>query len=121
MTLVGLWLSLHVAGTDGHTASLFPWQASLRIKQGLVIYSTGRPQKEDQPVERRMTLTFTAINNARHVSVLVTGKKKQEILQAINTDDPLDPNQYPILSVVPKGTMTWYIDNKAYELKNPPT
>jgi 6-phosphogluconolactonase len=68
-------------GEDGHTASLFPGDAALQIVAADVAVSgiyMGR---------RRMTLTFPAIDRARHILWLVTGAGKAEALERLRAGD----------------------------------
>ena len=68
-------------GEDGHTASLFPDDAALRIVDADVAVSglyKGR---------RRMTLTFPAIDRARGILWLVTGSGKSEALGRLRAGD----------------------------------
>ncbi len=74
-------------GSDGHTASLFPGQdvAKDRLAAPVLAPSTS-------PVAERVSLTYSAIAQARAVIALVTGASKQarlrEVLQA-TTDLPM--------------------------------
>jgi 6-phosphogluconolactonase len=61
-------------GTDGHTASLVPEDAVLRVTDSDVS-QTGVYQGR-----RRMTLTYPIINRSRHILWLVTGAQKSEML-----------------------------------------
>ena len=68
-------------GEDGHTASLFPGDAALRIVDADVAVSglyKGR---------RRMTLTLPAIDRARCILWLVTGSGKIEALGRLRAGD----------------------------------
>lgn len=68
-------------GEDGHTASLIPGDAALQIVAADVAVSgiyMGR---------RRMTLTFPAIDRARHILWLVTGAGKAEALERLRAGD----------------------------------
>ena len=68
-------------GEDGHTASLFPGDAALRIVDADVAVSglyKGR---------RRMTLTFPAIDRARWILWLVTGAGKAKTLERLRAGD----------------------------------
>lgn len=65
-------------GPDGHTASLFPGQASLEEKQRLCFsvrhYQTG---------QERLTLSFPVINRSRRLVVLLSGAEKAKTLAEI--------------------------------------
>ena len=68
-------------GEDGHTASLFPGDAALRVIDADVAASG--PYKG----RRRMTLTFRAIDRARHILWLVTGAGKVAALARLLAGD----------------------------------
>jgi 6-phosphogluconolactonase len=68
-------------GEDGHTASLFPGDPALQLPASDVAVSgfyKGR---------RRMTLTFPAIDRARHILWLVTGPGKATALARLRAGD----------------------------------
>src|SRR5512140_3497015 len=64
-------------GEDGHTASLFPGDAVLRVVDSDVA-ATGLHKER-----RRMTLTFPAIDRARCILWLVTGAGKSAALERL--------------------------------------
>jgi 6-phosphogluconolactonase len=72
-------------GTDGHTASLVPDSAALRVADRDVattgVYA-GR---------RRMTLTYPLINRARRILWVVTGADKAAMLARLHDSDPHIP------------------------------
>lgn len=95
-------------GYDSHTASLFPgYKENLKDKSLVVL--TESPNKPHQ----RMSLTFSAINQAQRVALLVMGKGKHEtITQLSRVKD--QPDKWPITGVKPaSGRLVWYIDNDA--------
>ncbi len=103
-------------GEDGHTASLFPGDPSLREtgRMAVAVRPSGKSRKQ------RITLTFPVINNAETIVFLASGVKKalilKEILEKRNTS-------LPAAMVRPKyGTILWLLDEKASSLleKNPP-
>ncbi|XP_064602347.1 GDH/6PGL endoplasmic bifunctional protein-like [Liolophura sinensis] len=97
-------------GTDGHTASLFPGQASLGERSRLAVRSTA-PHSD---VTHRITMTYTTINSAWNVFILVTGEGKHDIIQVIQSSEA-DKNNFPILGVQPKhGNVTWYMDDNCF-------
>lgn len=69
-----VWLGL---GTDGHTASLFPGTLALAEKSKNVVTSLS-PNNQ-----RRITLTFPTLANARHTRFLVTGADKVPALELV--------------------------------------
>lgn len=77
-------------GPDGHTASLFPDQASLRERQRLVV---GVPEAGLEPFVSRVTLTFPALTSAKQVIVLAEGDSKADaIASAFGPDSKPDPH-----------------------------
>ncbi|KAG9276993.1 GDH/6PGL endoplasmic bifunctional protein [Astyanax mexicanus] len=66
-------------GQDGHTASLFQ-DSKLDETGERLVTLTESPVKPHQ----RMSLTFTAINKARRVGVLVMGKRKHELVTQLS-------------------------------------
>ncbi len=94
-------------GTDGHTASLFPESAILGV--------------EDRPVAAvyvkalrswRISLSYPAINAARHVLFLVAGAGKAGVLHAIG-HDTATRTPYPVERLAPRGEIEWYLDRAA--------
>jgi 6-phosphogluconolactonase len=72
-------------GGDGHTASLVPGDAVLKVKDADVGVS-GVYQGH-----RRMTLTYPVINRARRILFLLTGAEKAPILKRMRENDPALP------------------------------
>jgi 6-phosphogluconolactonase len=68
-------------GPDGHTASLVPGDPVLDVTSTDVAM-TGVYQGR-----RRMTLTYPALNRARHVLWVVTGSQKTEMLNRLLAGD----------------------------------
>jgi 6-phosphogluconolactonase len=91
-------------GADGHTASLFPDSAALDEQEHWVV------PVENQPMPR-ITLTYPAIANSRHVAFLVTGQEKQKAaMGAIARDRAL-----PAGRVTSEGEVVWFLDRAAGE------
>ncbi|KAG7493972.1 GDH/6PGL endoplasmic bifunctional protein [Solea senegalensis] len=95
-------------GFNGHTASLFPGAKVEEHGQSLVAL-TESPVKPHQ----RMSLTFTAINRAHRVALLVMGKGKHEMITQLsrlkNSTD-----RWPVTNVKPDNNrLVWYIDYDA--------
>jgi len=102
-------------GNDGHTASLFP--------------DTGILQQTTEPVAAqfvdkldawRISLTFSVINAARQVAILVSGEAKAGLVAELAQFDGGEfsmPDQqqppYPIQRVNPQGRLNWYLDSAA--------
>ena len=72
-------------GSDGHTASLVPGDPVLKVNQQDVA-TTGEYQGR-----LRMTLTYPAINRARHILWLVTGASKAEMVSRMVDADAAIP------------------------------
>ncbi len=68
-------LALLGIGTDGHTASLFPETAALEEQEHWVV-ANHVPRLDAW----RLTLTFPALNSARHVVFLATGEEKARVV-----------------------------------------
>ncbi len=95
-------------GNDGHTASIFPGQASLFETSGICTI-TEHPETK----QKRITLTGKSINNAGSIVFLVFGKNKADIIKSIFSNDP-DSNVLPAKQIRPKkGNLSWYLDSEA--------
>jgi 6-phosphogluconolactonase len=95
-------------GPEGHTASLFPHQQSLREQQRLVM-----PVSVPKPPPLRLTFTPPLLNAARHVLFLVTGSEKAGAVQSV-LEGPYQPEEYPAQIVRPTtGEVTWMLDTAA--------
>ncbi|XP_074074619.1 GDH/6PGL endoplasmic bifunctional protein [Macrotis lagotis] len=96
-------------GTDGHTASLFPYSPNGLDGEKLVVL-TESPAKPHQ----RMSLSLPLINRAKKVAVLVMGKRKKEITQLVSRVGH-EPKKWPISGVLPaSGHLVWYMDYDAF-------
>ena len=95
-------------GEDGHTASLFPGSPVLAETERLVAAATAVYQ--DRPAQR-VTLTLPAINSARQILFLVTGRAKAGVVQAIvaGTGERLPAQQIQPAA----GQLTWLLDAEA--------
>jgi 6-phosphogluconolactonase len=97
-------------GEDGHTASLFPGAASLRVTDRWVVAS---PSGTLPPPVERITLTFPVLNAAREILFLVSGQNKAEALHDVLEGQP-SREERPAGSVCPvNGTPTWFVDAAA--------
>ncbi|TVK90452.1 GDH/6PGL endoplasmic bifunctional protein [Bagarius yarrelli] len=95
-------------GEDGHTASLFQ-DTKLNNNGKRLVALTESPFKPHQ----RMSLTFTAINKAYRVGILIMGKRKHELVIQLSRIKG-ESSKYPITSVQLKdGHLVWYIDYDA--------
>jgi len=94
-------------GEDGHTASLFPDTAALDETRRSVVMND-----VPQLATRRMTLTFPAINVARHVWLLVTGARKRRLVAGCLGG--AEAGAWPVLRVRPEdGELVWWLDDAA--------
>ena len=92
-------------GPEGHTASLFPHQASLHEKHRLVM-----PVSVPKPPPDRLTFTPPLLNAARNVLFLVTGSEKADALHAV-LEGEYQPDEYPAQIVRPiNGEVVWMLD-----------
>ncbi len=92
-------------GDDGHTASLFPHTAALKVSDRAVTVGN----KDGQP---RITFTYTLINQGRDVMFLVAGASKKAALSQIFA--PVAANDlYPSRLIQPQGTLWWLLDKAA--------
>jgi 6-phosphogluconolactonase len=73
-------------GPDGHTASLLPGDNVLDVIDSDVAMTGGAYQGRT-----RMTLTYPAINRARRILWVVTGKEKAAALARMRDGDPSIP------------------------------
>ncbi|XP_060707950.1 GDH/6PGL endoplasmic bifunctional protein [Hemiscyllium ocellatum] len=95
-------------GADGHTASLFPNSQALTLERNLVLF-TESPVKPHQ----RMTLSLRAINKAKHVAVLITGRSKHPIVGTLSKEGEKS-EKWPITMVQPSGgELVWFINHDA--------
>ncbi|KAF3689969.1 GDH/6PGL endoplasmic bifunctional protein Glucose 1-dehydrogenase [Channa argus] len=95
-------------GYDGHTASLFPGSKVTEPEKSLVAL-TESPVKPHQ----RMSLTFSAINRAQKVALLVMGKGKHELITQLSRVKD-NPDKWPVTGVKPvNGRLVWYLDYDA--------
>lgn len=95
-------------GEDGHTASLFPETHALHVEEKMVT-SNFVPKLHTW----RLSLTFFAINRAKHVAIYVLGENKAEILHQV-LNSKLDINKYPIQNVgSPSTRALWILDREA--------
>jgi 6-phosphogluconolactonase len=94
-------------GTDGHTASLFPGTKALHVTGRLVV-ANDVPQLST----RRLTFTFDLILAARAVRVLVAGREKAAVLDAVRRG-PRDVHRYPVQHLLGAPQVRWLVDRAA--------
>ncbi len=95
-------------GPDGHTASLFPGRSL--ASDHWVEAVTG---PEYRPPRERITLSLKAINGARTIAFLVTGKEKHGALRAV-IDAPESHPDLPAAHIRPRGRVEWFVDRQAH-------
>jgi len=94
-------------GSDGHTASVFPYSNAVTEKDCLVC-AVPRP---DGPF--RITLTPPVLCAARQTAVLISGTDKAAVLSQVLSCAP-DPLRYPIHVLWPVlDRVTWVVEQRA--------
>jgi 6-phosphogluconolactonase len=77
-------------GPDGHTASLFPDQATVQERSRLVV---GVPEAGLEPFVPRVSMTLTALARTRRIVFLVQGEEKADaVLAAFGPEARPDPH-----------------------------
>jgi len=100
-------------GSDGHTASLFPFADALYVTDRWATWTS--PGITPPPVDR-ITLTYPVFNAARRVVFLVAGRNKAVALRDI-LEGQAQREDRPAAGVQPAdGTLTWLIDTEAARL-----
>lgn len=94
-------------GEDGHTASLFPQTEGLSEEKQMAV-ANFVPQKNTW----RMTLTYPAINSARHIAIYVIGDSKKHTLNEVLNSE-LQIECYPIQKIGTKSNPALWIVDKA--------
>lgn len=95
-------------GDDGHTASLFPGEAVLEVKDKKVDAYFLKSQEM-----YRITLTAPLINEAKNIIFLVFGEKKIDALYQV-LEGPESYQKYPSKLINPKsGNVYWMVDELA--------
>jgi 6-phosphogluconolactonase len=95
-------------GEDGHTASLFPGQPSVRETSRWVMAVPAPDGKL-----WRVTLTPVILNAAHNVTFIVSGTSKAARLQQI-IEGPFTPDLLPAQAIHPtNGKLTWMVDEAA--------
>ena len=90
-------------GADGHTASLFPGAAALKERKHWVAAVT------DANSVARLTLTYPALESARHTAFLVAGEEKRAILNRFRKGDA----SLPAALLHPSGMLNVFADAAA--------
>jgi 6-phosphogluconolactonase len=96
-------------GDDGHTASLFPGAQALTVTDKIATWSP--PGTLPPPVDR-ITLTYPALNAARHAMFLVSGANKAQALRDVLAGAA--KSERPAAGIRPsEGKLTWLVDESA--------
>ncbi len=90
-------------GENGHTASLFPGDPALQVRDRWAVRS-----RADYAPFDRITLTYPVLNAAAHVAFLVTGPAKGEALRGVVEGSVPAANVRP-----PNGELRWFMDTAA--------
>lgn len=97
-------------GADGHTASLFPGEITPEEKKSSVL--TVKADYQGRPAGR-ITLTPLALNSARNVIFMVSGKGKVPAVYG-TLNGPNNPEKWPAQRIHPvDGRMIWLLDANA--------
>jgi 6-phosphogluconolactonase len=100
-------------GSDGHTASLFPYSYAA-VEEEALVYRVSRPEGPG-----RITLTAPVLRSARRIVILVSGSDKASILCQVLKAEP-DPLRYPIHVLWPVlDKVTWLVDQDAADTGPP--
>jgi 6-phosphogluconolactonase len=95
-------------GDDGHTASLFPGEATVNVRDRLVCHVPAKGARE-----ARLTLTAPVIEAARSVVVLAVGKAKNGPLERVwEVSGSLNDTPARVIRAG-RGAITWIIDRAA--------
>lgn len=91
-------------GEDGHTASLFPGDASLDVRDRLAV-----PVVAAKPPPNRITLTLPVFEAARAVVILATGAGKKDAVARVLAG----PDRATPASLLGGGALTLVLDEAA--------
>lgn len=93
-------------GTDGHVASLFPHSKALKEEKRLAIHTT----TDEFEVKDRLTISLPIIMESRKILVLLSGKKKEKILNEIlHSSKSID--ELPAKALLDHKNLTIYFYN----------
>ncbi|MGB2692615.1 MAG: 6-phosphogluconolactonase [Thermodesulfobacteriota bacterium] len=102
------WIFLGM-GDDGHTASLFPGASNLKEMEKICVVA-----EHPETGQKRVSITFPVINNAKRVSFLVAGAAKEPVFKKILEKGVSEKLPYPASMVDPAdGILEWYLDKAA--------
>ena len=101
-------LALLGLGPDGHTASLFPNSGALQEHSRLVTVAGKGPEGWE-----RVTLTFSALEDATRIWFVASGKEKQPVIDRL-VNGPWDPSSCPAQGLRPQnGPVVLWVDQDA--------
>ena len=92
-------------GEDGHTASLFPGSDLTGGSRWVIAVRSSRAR----PPVPRISMTLPLLNRARHLFFLAAGKKKIDLIEAINRERAAGACRYPAGCVDPEGECVWFV------------
>ncbi|MCY4054673.1 MAG: 6-phosphogluconolactonase [Cyanobacteria bacterium MAG CAR3_bin_5] len=98
-------LALLGLGDDGHTASLFPGTAAVKVEDQWVTVGWGKGLP-------RVSMTAPLLSAARQVIILVAGAAKRQALRRL-LDPQEDPARTPAKLVAPEGEVLVLCDEAA--------
>lgn len=98
-------LVLHGLGPDGHTASLFPGQAPVSVRDR---HAVGVDDAAFEPFVPRISLTLPALNESSAALMFALGEAKHEALARVVSGEDL-----PAGAVRSHGPMPWIVDEAA--------
>ncbi|MCL2777580.1 MAG: 6-phosphogluconolactonase [Polyangiaceae bacterium] len=98
-------------GDDGHTASLFPGDPAVHVRDKLAVAVAANAEHGR---EARMTLTAPILENARDAIIITLGKSKYEPCgRALATEGSVDETPARIIQNF-RGCTTWLFDSEAH-------
>lgn len=96
-------------GDDGHTASIFPHEIDLWKSKHICVIGT-----HPDSGQKRVSLSGTVINRAKHVAFLVTGEAKADKVKEILESRKTVKDIYPAAKVKPlSANLYWFLDSDA--------
>jgi len=97
-------------GDDGHTASLFPGEASVEVRDRVVLSIAAAPKLAR---EARLTVTTPVIEQIRTALYLVTGKAKRGPLDRVSSTTGALQETPSRISRGIVGKLVWILDDAA--------
>lgn len=96
-------------GPDGHVASLFPTREQRYEKKRWVTFITDSPK----PPPPRITFTFTVINSASEIAMVITGAELADTTKIVLGDrHSPDSKPLPAAEVSAENELTWFLDKE---------